>query len=68
MIVVNMNSDYTKGKIKMEYDNTLQLLEDLQTYLDSTETPSEALDALYTAVVKAKRDINSEMEETLYHD
>ena len=68
MDTIYLTSDYTRGKIKMEYENTLQLLEDLQTFLDSTETPSEALDSLYTAIVKAKRDINSEIEGVLYND
>jgi hypothetical protein len=43
-----------------EYEKTLQLLEELQSYLDNTETPSEALDNLYTEIVKAKKDINHE--------
>lgn len=68
MDTIYLTSDYKKGRMTMEYENTLQLLEDLQTYLDNTETPSEALDSLYTAIVKAKRDINSEIEGVLYND
>jgi hypothetical protein len=45
-----------------EYENTLQLLEELQTFLDSTETPSEALDALYTHIINTRRAIIHEME------
>ena len=45
-----------------EYENTLQLLEDLQTFLDSTETPSEALDNLYTHIINTRRAIIHEME------
>jgi hypothetical protein len=47
-----------------EYENTLQLLEDLQTFLDSTETPSEALDNLYTHIINTRRAIIHEMENT----
>ena len=47
-----------------EYENTLQLLEELQTYLDSTETPSEALDTLYTHIINTRRAIIHEMENT----
>jgi hypothetical protein len=45
-----------------EYENTLQLLDDLQTFLDSTETPSEALDSLYTHIINTRRAIIHEME------
>jgi hypothetical protein len=45
-----------------EYENTLQLLEELQTFLDSTETPSEALDNLYTHIINTRRAIIHEME------
>jgi hypothetical protein len=62
MDTIYLTSDYTKGKIKMEYENTLQLLEDLQTFLDSTETPSEALDNLYTHIINTRRAIIHEME------
>ena len=66
MIVIN--SDFTKGRIKIEYEDALQLLDNLQSFLDKTTTPSEALDALYTAIMQAKRDINSELEEVIYND
>lgn len=46
-----------------EYEKTLQLLDDLQTYLDGTETPSEALDNLYTHIINTRRAIIHEMEE-----
>lgn len=46
-----------------EYEKTLELLEDLQTYLDSTETPSQALDNLYTHIINTRRAIIHEMEE-----
>ena len=45
-----------------EYEKTLQLLDDFQTFLDSTETPSQALDNLYTEIIKARRAIIHEME------
>jgi hypothetical protein len=45
-----------------EYENTLELLENLQTFLDSTETPSEALDNLYTHIINTRRAIIHEME------
>jgi hypothetical protein len=45
-----------------EYENTLQLLDELQTFLDSTETPSEALDSLYTHIINTRRAIIHEME------
>lgn len=57
-----INSDFTKGRMKIEYEDSLQLLDNLQSFLDKTTTPSDALDALYTAIMQAKRDINSEME------
>ena len=47
-----------------EYEKTLQLLDDLQSYLDSTETPSEALDNLYTHIINTRRAIIHEMENT----
>ena len=47
-----------------EYENTLQLLEELQTFLDSTETPSEALDNLYTHIINTRRAIIHETEST----
>jgi hypothetical protein len=45
-----------------EYENTLELLEELQTFLDSTETPSQALDSLYTHIINTRRAIIHEME------
>lgn len=45
-----------------EYENTLKLLDDLQTFLDGTETPSEALDSLYTHIINTRRAIIHEME------
>jgi len=47
-----------------EYENTLQLLDGLQSFLDTTETPSEALDNLYTHIINTRRAINHEMENT----
>lgn len=44
-----------------ELQKTLALLEDLQSFLDMTEIPSEALDTLYNDVVKAKQSINDEL-------
>jgi hypothetical protein len=41
--------------------HTYKLLDDLQTFLDGTSLPSEALDNLYTDVVKAKNAINDEL-------
>jgi hypothetical protein len=55
--------EFMIAKAKVEYENTLQLLEDLQTYLDNTETPSEALDSLYTHIINTRRAIIHEMEE-----
>lgn len=46
-----------------ELQKTLEMLETLQDYLDMTETPSEALDTLYTDVVKAKQAINEELRK-----
>jgi|688.fasta_scaffold393322_3 hypothetical protein len=68
MNTVYLNSDFTKGRIKIEYEDTLEMLENFQTFLDKTTTPSEAIDALYTAIMQAKRDINAEMNEVLYND
>jgi hypothetical protein len=51
-----------QGKNMTEYNRTLVLLEELQTYLDSTETPSEALDNLYTHIINTRRAIIHEME------
>jgi hypothetical protein len=52
-----------QGNNMTEYNRTLVMLEDLQTYLDSTETPSEALDNLYTHIINTRRAIIHEMEE-----
>lgn len=46
-----------------ELQKTLDLLEDLQSYLDNTEIFSEALDTLYSDVVKAKHAINEELRK-----
>jgi hypothetical protein len=62
MNTIYLTSDYKKGKMMMEYENTLQLLEELQTFLDGTETPSEALDNLYTHIINTRRAIIHEME------
>jgi hypothetical protein len=64
MDTIYLTSDYKKGRMTMEYENTLQLLEELQTFLDSTETPSEALDNLYTHIINTRRAIIHEMENT----
>jgi hypothetical protein len=64
MNTIYLTSDYKKGKMMMEYENTLQLLEELQTFLDSTETPSQALDSLYTHIINTRRAIIHEMENT----
>lgn len=53
-----------QGKNMTEYNRTLVMLEDLQTYLDGTETPSEALDNLYTHIINTRRAIIHEMENT----
>lgn len=44
-----------------ELQKTLDKLEDLQSFLDMTESPSEALDNLYNDIVKAKQAINEEL-------
>ena len=44
-----------------ELQKTLDKLEDLQSFLDMTEIPSEALDNLYNDIVKAKQAINDEL-------
>jgi hypothetical protein len=64
MDTIYLTSDYKKGRMTMEYEKTLELLEDLQTFLDSTETPSEALDNLYTHIINTRRAIIHEMENT----
>ena len=62
MNTIYLTSDYKKGRMTMEYENTLKLLDDLQTFLDGTETPSEALDNLYTHIINTRRAIIHEME------
>jgi hypothetical protein len=64
MDTIYLTSDYKKGRMMVEYENTLQLLDDLQSFLDTTETPSEALDNLYTHIINTRRAINHEMENT----
>ena len=64
MDTIYLTSDYKKGRMTMEYEKTLELLEELQTYLDSTETPSQALDNLYTHIINTRRAIIHEMENT----
>ena len=44
-----------------DLQKTLDRLEDLQTFLDFTDIYSEALDNLYTDIVKAKQAINEEL-------
>jgi hypothetical protein len=62
MNTIYLNSDFTKGRTQIEYEDALQLLDNLQTFLDGTHTPSEALDNLYTHVINTRRAIIHEME------
>ena len=44
-----------------ELQKTLDMLEHLQSFLDMTDTYSEALDKLYEDIVEAKQSINNEL-------
>jgi hypothetical protein len=41
--------------------DAFRLLDELQSYLDMTDVPSEALDTLYADIMKAKQAINEEL-------